>query len=123
MAKTAKAVLVTDYLTVRELAELVGCSPIDVMKTLISNGVMASINQQIDYDTAAIVIEEMGYIAQSASAAAVAEEEEKRAEQREEKWSVMYEGETPDTLTSRPPYHHYPRPCGPWQNHPARHHP
>jgi len=103
MAKTAKAVLVTDYLTVRELAELVGCSPIDVMKTLISNGVMASINQQIDYDTAAIVIEEMGYIAQSASAAAVAEEEEKRAEQREEKWSVMYEGETPDTLTSRPP--------------------
>ena len=103
MAKTAKTVLVTDYLTVRELAELVGCSPIDVMKTLISNGVMASINQQIDYDTAAIVIEEMGYIAQSASAAAVAEEEEKRAEQREEKWSVMYEGETPDTLTSRPP--------------------
>ena len=103
MVKTAKAVLVPDYLTVRELAELIGCSPIDVMKTLISNGVMASINQQIDYDTAAIVIEEMGYIAQSASAAAVAEEEEKRVEQREEKWSVMYEGETSDTLTARPP--------------------
>ena len=99
----AKSVLVPDYLTVRELAELIDCSPIDVMKTLISNGVMASINQQIDYDTAAIVIEEMGYIALSASAAAAEEEEEKRAEQRQEKRSVMYEGETPDTLTGRPP--------------------
>lgn len=103
MVKTAKAVLVPDYLTVRELAELVDRSPIDVMKMLISNGVMASINQQIDYDTAAIVVEEMGYIAQSASDVAVAEEEEKRAEQREEKWSVMYEGETSATLTGRPP--------------------
>lgn len=99
----AKSVLVPDYLTVRELAELIDCRPIDVMKTLISNGVMASINQQIDYDTAAIVVEEFEYIALSASAAAAAEEEEKRAERREEKWSVMYEGETPETLTSRPP--------------------
>ena len=103
MAKTAKAVTVPDYLTVRELAELIDSSPIDVMKTLISNGTMAAINQQIDYDTAAIAIEEMGYTAQSASDVAAAEKEEKRAEQREEKWSVMYEGETADTLIPRPP--------------------
>lgn len=103
MAETAKAVLVPDYLTVRELAELIESSPIDVMKKLIANGIMASINQQVDYDTAAIVIEEMGYTAQSASAAAAEEEEEKRAEQREEKWNVMYDGETPDTLQKRTP--------------------
>lgn len=103
MAETAKAILVPDYLTVRELSELIESSPIDVMKKLIANGIMASINQQIDYDTAAIVIEEMGFTAQSASIVAAEEEEEKRAELREEKWNVMYEGETPDTLTYRPP--------------------
>jgi translation initiation factor IF-2 len=103
MAEATKIILVPDYLTVRELAELIDSSPIDVMKTLISNGIMASINQQIDFDTAAIVVEELGFTAQSASAVAAAHEEEKRAEQREEKWSAMYEGESPKGLTPRPP--------------------
>ncbi len=44
----------------RELADLMGASPIEVMKELISNGIMASINQQIDYDTAAIVLDGLG---------------------------------------------------------------
>ena len=99
----AKTVLIPDYLTVRELAELVDSSPIDVMKGLIAIGTIASINQLIDYDTAAVVVEEMGCVAQSASAAAAAEEEEKRVEEREEKRGVMYEGEAPDALTRRPP--------------------
>ncbi len=103
MQEATKIVLVPDYLTVRELAELIDSSPIDVMKTLISNGIMASINQQIDFDTAAIVVEELGFSAQSTSAVAAAHEEEKRAEQREEKWSAMYEGESPDDFTRRPP--------------------
>ncbi len=103
MVETSNEILVPDFLTVRELAELIDSSPIDVMKLLITNGIMASINQQIDFDTAAIVIEEMGFNAQSASAVAVAVEEEKRAEEREEKWSAMYLGETPDTLIARPP--------------------
>lgn len=103
MVETSNIILVPDFLTVRELAELIDSSPIDVMKRLITNGIMASINQQIDFDTAAIVIEEMGFTAQSESAVAAAEEEEKRAEEREEKWSAMYLGETPDTLIARPP--------------------
>ncbi|MCY4540530.1 MAG: translation initiation factor IF-2 [Chloroflexi bacterium] len=103
MVETSNVILVPDFLTVRELSELIDSSPIDVMKRLITNGIMASINQQIDFDTAAIVIEEMGFAAQSASAVAAAEEEEKRAEEREEKWSAMFLGETPDTLTARPP--------------------
>jgi translation initiation factor IF-2 len=103
MAEATRNILVPDYLTVRELAELIDSSPIDVMKTLISNGIMASINQQIDFDTAAIVVEELGFSAQSASAVAAAHEEVKRAEQREEKWSAMYEGESSDDFTRRPP--------------------
>lgn len=48
-------------ITVRELAEVLGTSPIDVIKNLMANGVMANINQEIDYDTAAIVSAEMGF--------------------------------------------------------------
>jgi translation initiation factor IF-2 len=48
-------------LTVRDLAIQMGCSPIELIKALMNAGIMANINQQIDYDTAAIVAEEMGY--------------------------------------------------------------
>ncbi len=37
-------------ITVRELAENIQASPIDVIKVLMLNGVMANINQQIDPD-------------------------------------------------------------------------
>ena len=77
MAHEKQAILLPDYLSVRELAELVGASPIEVMKRLIANGIMASINQQIDFDTAAIVLGEMGFEAQSATAVAVEEEKKK----------------------------------------------
>ncbi len=46
---------------VRDLAQKIGISPIDAIKKLMVNGVMASINQTIDFDTAAIVAAEFGY--------------------------------------------------------------
>lgn len=46
---------------VRDLAQKMGISPIDAIKKLMSNGVMASINQTIDFDTAAIVASEFGF--------------------------------------------------------------
>lgn len=103
MAKEQQAVLVPDFLTVRELADLVDSSPIDVMKKLIANGIMASINQQIDFDTAAIVLEEMGYEAQSATAAAKAEDEARRVEEVTRKWEQIYADEKPEDLTTRAP--------------------
>lgn len=48
-------------ITVRDLAKAIQSSPIEVIKILMSNGVMANINQQIDFDTAAVVAAEMGY--------------------------------------------------------------
>lgn len=48
-------------ITVRELAAYIDASAIQIIKSLMSNGVMANINQQIDFDTAAIVAAEMGY--------------------------------------------------------------
>ncbi|NPV06633.1 MAG: translation initiation factor IF-2 [Anaerolineae bacterium] len=54
-------VVIPDSLTVRELANLLKASPIDVIKVLMANGVLANINQPIDFDTAAVVAAEMGF--------------------------------------------------------------
>ncbi|GAB4313121.1 MAG: translation initiation factor IF-2 [Phototrophicales bacterium] len=103
MAQEKQLILVPDYLTVRELAELINASPIEVMKKLIANGIMAKINQQIDYDTAAIVIEEMGFEAQSLSAVQAAEEKKRRAETTTQTWRKVYSDEKPENLVPRPP--------------------
>ncbi len=62
-AKTKGQPLLTlpPTLTVRRLAELIGASPVEVIKELIKNGVMAAINQTIDYETAAVVAHDMGF--------------------------------------------------------------
>lgn len=102
MSQEKQVVLVPDFLTVREVAELIQASPIEVMKRLIANGIMASINQQVDYDTAAIVVEEMGFEAQSASAAQAKAEREQRAETAQT-WRKVYAQEKPENLAIRPP--------------------
>ncbi len=56
-----KIIELTGSLTVRELSERINASPIEVIKNLMANGVMANINQLIDFDTAAIVSAEFGY--------------------------------------------------------------
>ena len=48
-------------ISVRELAEKMDASPIQVIKVLMANGVMASINQNVDFDTAAVVASELGF--------------------------------------------------------------
>ncbi len=46
--------------SVGELADALGVSPVDVIKSLMGRGVMASINQQIDYEMASAVAAEFG---------------------------------------------------------------
>ncbi|WP_294752315.1 translation initiation factor IF-2 [uncultured Ruminococcus sp.] len=53
-------VLIPDNITVGELASRLKATATDVIKQLMKLGVMASINQEIDFDTAAIVADEMG---------------------------------------------------------------
>jgi translation initiation factor IF-2 len=45
-------------LTVRELSEATGVSAAEILKSLLKGGVMANINQQIDYETAALICTE-----------------------------------------------------------------
>ncbi len=48
-------------IVIRDLAQKIEKSPIDIIKRLMTNGVMASINQAVDFDTAAIVVAEYGF--------------------------------------------------------------
>ncbi len=48
-------------ITVKELAELLGVNPADIIRELIKSGIFATINQLIDRDTASLVASELGY--------------------------------------------------------------
>ncbi len=48
-------------ITVKELGDLMRVGAVDVIKELMKNGVMATINQTIDFDTAAIVASDLGF--------------------------------------------------------------
>jgi len=95
-----KKIILPTSLTVRELAQYMEASPIQVIKVLMTNGVMANINQQIDFDTAAIVASELGYDA----SIAIQEEEIKENDLGEiPMWRQTISGENPKDLIARPP--------------------
>jgi len=58
---SAKAIDIPATIVVRELAELLHSTAIEVIKELMKNGVMASINQSVDYDAAAKVASGLGF--------------------------------------------------------------
>jgi translation initiation factor IF-2 len=86
--------------TVRDLAERIEASPIDIIKQLMANGVMANINQLIDYDTAAIVMEELGFEARPMEAP---EAEAKKDVGETPRWRQLLEQEPEKSLVARPP--------------------
>ena len=47
-------------MTVAELGDALEANPVDVIKELMKEGIMASLNQQVDYATAARIAEELG---------------------------------------------------------------
>src|SRR3989442_13316567 len=96
-------------LSVKELAEYLDVKTVDIIKELMKNGVMANINQQIDFDTAAIVADSFGVQANpmamdSAIAAEVLGEGEAtqvKLTTRSELFST--DGQPPENLEYRPP--------------------
>lgn len=101
MPKEKQILELPDFITVRELADLMEASPIEVMKELISNGIMASINQQIDYDTAAIVVDGLGFEAQPLRVAVA--EGDAAESSTAPAWRKLYSEEDKSTLERRPP--------------------
>lgn len=59
--KIIKEVIIPEIITVQELANRMAEKSAEVIKKLMSLGVMATINQPIDADTAQIVVEEFGH--------------------------------------------------------------
>jgi len=55
-----KIVKIADSVTVGELAETLGLSVTTLIGELFKNGIAATINQRLDFDTAQIVVEELG---------------------------------------------------------------
>jgi translation initiation factor IF-2 len=93
------AIELPQTITVRELASAIKASPIEVIKILMANGVMANINQQIDFDTAAVVAAEMGFEA--------ALEKQQTADEDDTGeiplWRRLIADEDPSQLVPRPP--------------------
>jgi translation initiation factor IF-2 len=55
------AIELPSSITVKDLADLLGVNPADVIRELIKSGIFANINQGIDRETASLVAEELGY--------------------------------------------------------------
>ena len=61
-------VLVPETITAAELAHKMAVKAAEVIKTLMKMGMMVTINQSLDQETALIVVEEMGHIGKAAAA-------------------------------------------------------
>jgi translation initiation factor IF-2 len=60
MTMAEKVIVVADSITVGELAETLNLPVTTLIGELFKNGIVATINQRIDYETATIIVEELG---------------------------------------------------------------
>src|SRR5690606_34224272 len=67
-APIVREVAIGDAITVADLAQKLAMKGGDVVKALFKMGVMATINQALDHDTAVLVVEELGHTAVAAEA-------------------------------------------------------
>jgi len=88
-APMKREVTIGETITPQEIAQKMAVKATEVIKTMLNMGVMATINQPIDQDTAILIVEEMGHTAKALKADQVEED---------------LQGESaPETETSRPP--------------------
>ncbi|HEV3232980.1 MAG TPA: translation initiation factor IF-2 [Candidatus Dormibacteraeota bacterium] len=92
-------------ITVRELAEELKVSAVDIIKDLLKNGIATSVNQQLDYETAAIVADNFGVAATPAAAGAVGGAETAAEGETAQVKSELFstEQDDPAALKPRPP--------------------
>ncbi|HEY9547583.1 MAG TPA: translation initiation factor IF-2, partial [Solimonas sp.] len=68
VAPIVREVEVPEAITVGELANRMAVKAVELIKVMMKNGVMATINQVLDQDTAALMVEEMGHKARMVKA-------------------------------------------------------
>ena len=77
-----KEIEIPDAITVNELAQKISVKSSELIKVMMNMGVMATINQSLDQDTAILIIEELGHTATTANES---EEEEMTLDLEEHK--------------------------------------
>jgi len=85
----SRVLQLTEFVTVSELAVMVDKSPTEIIGTLMSVGIFASINQRLDAETLTMVAEEYGFEVTFVSA--------------EVSESISEEEDSPESLEPRPP--------------------
>jgi translation initiation factor IF-2 len=73
-APVKREVTIGETITPQEIAQKMAVKATEVIKTMLNMGVMATINQPIDQDTAILIVEEMGHTAKALKADQVEED-------------------------------------------------
>ena len=56
-----KTVALPETITVKKLAELLRVPVAQIIMALMKNGIIATINEEVDFDTAAIIASDLGF--------------------------------------------------------------
>lgn len=96
----AERVAIPELITVRDFATLLNLPVAKVMQELMRNGILASLNERIDFDSASIIAEDLGYLADRAEEGKE-EAVDNEANNRLEK--VKEEERATGTTLARPP--------------------
>ena len=89
VADQVKTVAITDSVTVADLAKALTIKSGDVIKELMTMGMMVTINQILDQDTAVLVVEELGHIAEVVESKTIAEELHSQSEDADDENAVI----------------------------------
>lgn len=93
-----KELAVPDPITTKQFADLLGKPVTDLIAILLRNGIMATINENLDFETATIIAEDLGYRTKRVEATVDA-----REVQREEQLKTALAADTGAQLKARPP--------------------
>ncbi len=99
MSENGHKIELPSSIVIRDLAQKIEKSPIEIIKKLMMNGVMATINQPVDFDTAAIVVAEYGFEA----VPEVVEVAQKEEAGEVPLWRQLIAEEDSASLKNRPP--------------------
>ncbi|MBF0623733.1 MAG: translation initiation factor IF-2 [Magnetococcales bacterium] len=93
LAPVVREVVIPETITVGELANRMAVKASKVIKLLFGQGMMVTINQALDLDTAALVVEEMGHkakmVSESANIQAELADAEDAPETMQDRWPVV----------------------------------
>ena len=84
-----RRIKIQELVTVAELAKAMGVKAVELVKKLLKVGVMANVNQPIDYETASVVADDFGF--------------ELRLDTFEEEHLIQETEDRPEELVERPP--------------------